>query len=375
MTARPRLAAIAALCMFGGVALLSPRLFVSAEGLPKQLSDRAFWQMIVDFSESGGTFRSDNLVSNERTFQVVVPELKTRTAPGGVYVGVGPDQNFTYIAALEPRMAFVIDIRRQNMLLHLMYKAIAEMSADRAEFLSRLFSRARPSRLDRKTPPETLFEAFGAAAADDALFQKNLRAIVDRLVKHHGFALSGSDLHSIKYVYRAFYLGGPDLRYSFPQQSGLRFPSYADLMMATDLAGRNHSYMATEESFRVLREIEKNNLLVPLVGDFGGDKAIRRVGEYVREHGATVSVFYTSNVEQYLFQSDAWNQFVASVSTMPIDPASTFIRSFFNLRFRSPQDYNLGPQAETLLDPIASLLSAYRAGQLRTYYDVIQRSR
>src|SRR5947207_642331 len=101
-------------------ALFAPRVHVASETLPKQLSDRAFWQMVVDFSEPGGFFRSDNLISNETTFQEVIPELKKR-GPGGVYVGVGPDQNFTYITAFEPRMAFIIDIRRQNMLLHLMY--------------------------------------------------------------------------------------------------------------------------------------------------------------------------------------------------------------------------------------------------------------
>src|SRR4051812_42547400 len=127
-------------CLILGAALFTPRVHVASDTLPRQLSDRAFWQMIVDFSERGGFFRSDNLVSNETTFQQVIPELKQRAA-GGVYIGVGPDQNFTYITALQPRIAFVVDIRRQNLLLHLMYKAIIEMSEDRADFLSRLFSR------------------------------------------------------------------------------------------------------------------------------------------------------------------------------------------------------------------------------------------
>src|SRR4051812_19699334 len=114
MKMRPRRFAVfvALVCLLGGIALLSPHLHVSAEGLPKQLSDRAFWQMIVDFSEPGGSFRSDNLISNERTVQFVIPALKKETTAGGVYVGVGPDQNFTYISALEPRMAFIVDIRR-----------------------------------------------------------------------------------------------------------------------------------------------------------------------------------------------------------------------------------------------------------------------
>lgn len=366
---------VGVICVFVSAALLAPWTQVSAGALPRQISDAAFWQMIVDFSEPAGVFRSENLVSNERTLQVVIPELKRLTPPGGVYVGVGPDQNFTYISALKPRLAFVIDIRRQNMLLHLMYKALIEMSDDRAEFLSRLFSRPEPRRVDRRATPQALFAAYDGVAASGEMFRRNVRAIADRLVRHHGFALTGSDLLNIEQVYRAFYLAGPNLRYSFPQQFGMRFPTYADLMLETDGTGRNHSYMSSEASFRVLRDLEKNNLLIPLVGDFGGDKAIRRVGQYVREHGATVTAFYTSNVEQYLFQSDAWSRFFTNVSTMPIDASSTLIRSYFNLRFATREDFMRGPQSEMLLDPIAGLLSAFQGERFHTYEEVIERSR
>ena len=66
-------------------------------------------------------------------------------ARGGVYIGVGPEQNFTYIARLRPSTAFIIDIRRENRSLHLLYKALFEISRDRADFVSRLFSPARPA--------------------------------------------------------------------------------------------------------------------------------------------------------------------------------------------------------------------------------------
>ena len=59
-------------------------------------------------------------------------------------MGVGPEQNLTYVAAFRPRIAFVVDIRRQNLLHHLWYKAVFELSPTRAEFLSRLFARALP---------------------------------------------------------------------------------------------------------------------------------------------------------------------------------------------------------------------------------------
>ena len=78
--------------------------------------------MITDFSEAGGYFRSDNFLSNEAGYQHVIPLLKKSIRPGGVYLGVGPEQNFTYVVALEPKMAFIVDIRRQNMLEHLLIK-------------------------------------------------------------------------------------------------------------------------------------------------------------------------------------------------------------------------------------------------------------
>src|SRR4249920_528748 len=151
---------LAALLSLLAAAQFDARIQVIVDPLPKQVSDGAFWRMIVDFSEPEGLFRSDNFVSNETTYQEVIPELKKRSSPDGVYLGVGPDQNFTYIAALRPRMAFVIDIRRQNMIEHLMYKALIEASNDRADFLSRLFSRPRPANLDKSSTAKQLLDAF-----------------------------------------------------------------------------------------------------------------------------------------------------------------------------------------------------------------------
>jgi hypothetical protein len=319
----------AALLGLFGLALVGPRGHLAAGTLPKQIGDRAFWGMIVDFSEAGGPFPSDNFISNETTYQEVIPKFRKRSSSDGAYLGVGPDQNFTYITALRPRIAFIIDIRRQNMIEHLLYKAIVEMSDDRADFLSRLFSRPRPAGLKSSSAPGILFDAYNNAAASETLFQKNLKEVGSRLIKRHGFPLTADDRRSLEYVYRAFFAEGPDLRYSFPRQSvGARWlPTYAQLLTATDLTGLNHSYVANEENFRTLREFEQHNLLVPIVGDFGGDKAIRAVGRYLLEHGSTVNYVYTSNVEQYLFQSDAWQHYYSNVAALPLNANSTFIRA------------------------------------------------
>jgi len=362
------LVCLAALC-------ITPSVRVEPTPLPAQIADKAFWRMIGDFSEAGGFFRSDNLVSNETAFQHVIPELQRTLAPGGVYIGVGPDQNFTYIAALRPRIAFIVDIRRQNMLLHLMYKGLLEQSSNRAEFLSRLFSRAQPAGLGPDSSPEVLFDAYGASEPSNELFDNNLRSLLDHLMERHHFSLSGSDIQSIEYVYRAFYSSGPNIRYSFGRYGGWRqFPSYAELMMETDGQGENHSYLANEENFQTLRALETRNLIVPLVGNFAGGRALRAVGDYLRDHRATVTAFYTSNVEQYLFQSNDWRRFFSNVASLPVDGTSTFIRAYFNnagYRFQPPAP---GLRSRTLLDPIADSITAFNEGQIRNYGDVIERS-
>src|SRR5213083_3778154 len=124
--------------------LITIQSYKAADSLPRELADDAYWKMISDFSEQSGSFRFEYM-SNELQFQYVIPRLKENRKPGSVYLGVGPEQNFTYIAALQPKIAFIFDIRRQNMLELLLYKALFETSRNRAEFLSRLFSRKAPT--------------------------------------------------------------------------------------------------------------------------------------------------------------------------------------------------------------------------------------
>jgi hypothetical protein len=345
-----------------------------ATEIPARLSDSTFWRMVTDFSEPGGFFRSDNFVSNETSFQYVIPELQRTTRQGGVYLGVAPDQNFTYLIALKPRIAFIVDIRRQNMVHHLMYKAMIEMAPDRAEFMSLLFARARPKGLDAESTPEALFNAFSNVTPDTLQFTKNLAAVTEWLTKRHGFTLSAADLQSLEYVYRAFMTAGPDITYAFPNGGGRgfgRWPSFAQLMLETDGQGNNRAYLASEANFRMLKDLETNNLIVPLVGNFSGDKTLRTVGRYLKERGATVTVFYTSNVEQYLFQQgDDWQRFYANVATLPLDSTSTFVRSLSNGNGFRPGSPN--SRSVQLLSSVLETLKAVKDGRVQTYYDMIQ---
>jgi len=304
-------------------------LRLAADSLPTQLSDQEFWKLSSDFSETDGFFRSDNLLSNEIWMQHVIPDLLTNIKTPSVYIGVGPEQNFTYITALKPKMVFIVDVRRGNLDLQLMYKALFEMSADRADFVGKLFSKKRPSGLTRESSALDIFTAYRDIETSETLYKENLKAIDDLLINKHHFTLSDGDVQGVEYVYHAFYNFGPEkLNYSSTGGFGGRYqPSYADLMVATDAAGAARSYLASDENFQFMKTLETKNLLVPVVGNFAGPKAIRAVGDYVRTKGATVSAFYLSNVEQYLYQDRIWGNFCRNVATLPLEMSSTFIRS------------------------------------------------
>jgi hypothetical protein len=300
---------------------------VAAEHLPRQLSDQEFWTIVTEFSEPSGTFHSDNLVSNEARFQHVMPTL-VRTAKGGrAYVGVGPEQNFTYIAALRPEVAFIVDLRRGNLHLHLMYKALFELSADRADFVSRLFSRRRPAGLSGGSTAAQIFAAYAKSPASPTLYQQNLRAIRRHLVTTREFSLARGDLEGIEFVYNQMFTAGPSIHYQLMGRGGSGLPTYADLMVATDADGRAWSYLANEDSYKYLKDLETRNMVVPVVGNFAGPKALRAVGAYLKQKDTIVSAFYVSNVEQYLRQDGIWYMFCGNVNTLPLDSTSMFIRS------------------------------------------------
>ena len=303
-----------------------------ADSLPARLTDAEFWNFIEQMSEPNGYFRSDNFLSNERAYQTVIPELTRLTRPGGVYLGVGPEQNFPYIIALRPKLAVIFDIRRGNLHLHLIYKALFEMSADRAEFLSRLWSRKRPAWLTSSSSVSDLMSAYRQVPPTPEAYAENLRAVTAWLTDTHHFALRPDDFEGIDYAYRsAFYEGGPDLLYSMRGGgpfggNGRRMNlSYADVQMQDDGTGVNRGFLANDAQWRAVKDLQTRNLIIPVVGDFGGPSAIRSVGKFLHQHGATVSAFYLSNVEQYLNQDGKEDAFLCNVATLPLDETSTFI--------------------------------------------------
>lgn len=353
-----------------------------AQSVPSRLADTTYWRMITEMSEPDGFFRSDNLVGNEGSLQWVIPTLQKELGTGGVYLGVAPDQNFTYMLALKPTITFIVDIRRGAMLQHMLYKALFELAPDRADFLSLLFSRPRPSGLDAQSTVGALLTGYAPVAGDSALYRRNVAAIKRQLMETHGFALGPRDIDGIEYVYSAFFTAGPELTYNFGQGNGGNFggrgfggrgmPTFGGLLLETDSAGVNHAYLSSEDGYRWLRDFQSRNLLVPVIGDFAGPRALRAVGQWVRDHDAKIDAMYVSNVEQYLFMgTDAWRRYYENVATLPTAEHALFIRSLSGGGFRQMRPQRPNSRSVQLVSSVSELLKAFAEGKITSYQDVI----
>jgi hypothetical protein len=334
-----------------------------ASSLPDSLTDTEFWELVSAISEPGGYFRiMDNYTSNEREIGRLYSMLKAKGAFGQVYIGVGPEQNFTYLAAIRPQMAFVVDIRRQAVVQHLMYKAIFEMATDRSDFISLLFGKPRPAGLSRETPIQQIWDAFWTVPPDSGLATATYERIVKRLLEQHRFRLTPEELAQLGSVFWAFYWYGPLITTRGAPGGGGNSVTFAELTGYTyDDDGQPRSFLANADDYDFVRGLHLRNLIVPVSGDFAGPKALRSIGEYLQRHGAIVRAFYVSNVEQYLFQDGKVAAFYDNVSHLALDGESLFIR---------PYSLRRGGSAEALC-PILPFLAAVQSGLVASNADAL----
>ncbi len=341
-------------------------------------------RMVKDFSEPEGFFRSDNFVSNETSYLLIVDKLKELGATGGAYIGVGPEQNFTYIAKIRPQIAFIVDIRRQAVIQHLMFKALFHLADTRARFLSLLFSKP----LVGKSAPQAdasaqdLVTYFSKAPTDGQAFTRNLALIQSTITKNFHIPLEGNDASMLSYVYSAFRDENLNLQYRSGGFGGYGygyrassywnyFPTFEELILEPDLHGKLGNFLANRDDYDFVRSLQENNRVIPVVGDFGGTKALAMVAAFLKKNGYTVTAFYTSNVEQYLFSGGEFDGFAKNVALLPITPKSLFIRAYPNQRIPHPAQIG-NHRLTTLLQKISVFLDDYRHGLYPDYWTLVR---
>jgi len=344
-------------------------------------TDSAFAKLVQRLSESGGYFDSDNLISNETSYLHVLDAMRRMKVQGGAYIGVGPDQNFSYIAAVRPEVAFMLDIRRDNLLEHLLFKALFSMSRNRIEYLCLLFGKPLPRDVDRwggKSIQELVDYIDGTPT--DADLADSTQSAISQRVRRFGIALSSLDLETIARIRDAFVKDSLDLRYSSIGRAPRPYhPPYRQLLLERDRAGHQANYLASEDAFQFVKSLQARDLIVPVVGNAAGDHALAAIAEYVAQRGEKVSVLYISNVEQYLIRDGGFPRFAENVKLLPRDHRSVMIRSFFGYSYGygmgGSHPLNVaGHYSTQILQTLDAFAATYDSGGVRSYYDLISKN-
>ncbi len=319
------------------------------------LTDAEFVQTIERVSEDNGYFDTDNLISNEASYLHVMGKLRKMNVTGGAYIGVGPDQNFSYIAQIRPSIVFISDIRRDNLLQHLLFKSLFHLSTNRVEYLGLLFGKAVPKDAKQWEIAKAV-EYLDKTPADRKGFEQS-REKIGADLKKLGVKLDSKDIATINRIHEEFFSAGLDLKFTSHNRSPRSYyPNYRELMLEKDLTGKQANYLVSEADFQVVKSLSDRNLIIPVVGNLAGPKALLEISKILNERGEKVSAFYTSNVEFYLMGDDIFGRFAENVKRLPMEKNSVIIRSIFGGGYygRHPQSVP-GYYSTQLLQPLETL--------------------
>jgi hypothetical protein len=346
-------------------------LLVTAASGRQTTAASPFATAVSTLSEREGYFDTDNLISNESSYLQVVPELKRRGVHGGVYIGVGPDQNFSYIAETRPAVAYLVDIRRDNVLLHLLFKAIFHESRSRVAYLATLFGRTVPRDEDawRTADADRLAGYVEGAPRVDATA---LHARLERVVKSFGVPLSAEDLRTIAAFHQRFIEAGLALRFqSTGRPPQWNYPTYRDMLVDRDASGHQAHFLASEDGYQFVRDLQGRDLVIPLVGDLSGPSALVKIGRAIAARHERLETFYVSNVEFYLFREGTFPRFIENLKQLPHADNAVLIRSFFGRVPLSPS--RPGDNSVSHVASVGDLLRAAAEGRVHSYADLVPR--
>ena len=311
--------------------------------------DRAMARVAADLSEPESGPPADNLLSNEDSTFRVADRVAALAPPGGVYLGVGPDQNFSLIAPGRPDLAFVVDFRRRNALLHLAHKALMLRAPTRVDYLARLLART-PGPLPPDPTAADLVAAFDRRPLDRARLDAEVAAAAEILRPLD--LVRPDEWPALAALQRK--LAGPGLDGRFLALP--MYPTFGRQLAARDRAGQPGHFLARESSYQLGRDLPRGDRLIPLVGDFAADAdgCLPRLAAWLRARRLAVATFYLADVEFFLARAGRYPAFAAHLHRLPWLPGAILIRT--STREIPHPDRLPGASSTTIVRPAAAWL-------------------
>lgn len=248
-------------------------------------------------AEPASTYNLDCFVTSE----VGHNDLLTRCRPvrqGGAYLGVGPCQNFSYIGALRPACALIVDARIDNLIEHLIFKLVFERARTPAQYLAVLCSRLLPA--DVPPDPGALLPAFDRAPAPAGLFEDNWRVLCRDLADR--WSMPPALMGRAERIYREFHRRGLSITsVSDELLANLDYiPDLRTVIASTSYTGESLHFLTDAERYDYVRELQLSDRIIPLLGNIADPPTIHAANGLLAELSERVSTVYLSNMEEFL---------------------------------------------------------------------------
>lgn len=279
LSRRPGLLALALL----GCALLT----TSAFALPGPLSDAekaAFAGIKTDPPPKEIIRNSHYWVSNEYRHDLFKPHASDL---GGVFIGVGTDQNYLMAGWAKPDVLVLMDFDTAIVRIHRAYAIAFEQSA---------------------TP-----EAFVAFWEDD-----NAQAVIDRLAKDFGDSKDG------KRTVKAFKVARPIIK----RRLRLTLRKYGKLGVKT--------FLDDPDQYAWIKALWANGRVIAVRGDLTADLCLQSIGAAAKAANLPVRALYMSNAPQYF---NFTQQFRDNIAALPFDEKTVLLHTLTRGKFGYADGY------------------------------------
>lgn len=336
-------------------------------GDPEQAQRLEAFRRWFSLSTPGEKFISDNVVSNETCLPQTAAALSRLR--GGVYFGVGPEQNFDLIAWSHPRLAFIVDLRRDNALLHLLYKALFESSGSRLEFLSSLLGRPTVSSQSRtEAGADAVIGLAERAAPDREWFESQHRKLAER-IRGYGLGLSAKDFERIHHFHRLFFERQLELHFEMHTPNARNYPALRELLTSRSDEGIG-TFLDTEAAFHDVRVMQREHRIIPVVGDVGAEQPLGALAHELSDRQLELSVYYISNVEQYLIGTPSFSGWLRNLALLTQGDQSVILRVFLDQGRPHPRQ-RAGQRSTPVLHQIAPFLAKSKRKAYASYFALV----
>jgi hypothetical protein len=176
-------------------------------------------------------------------------------------------------------------------------------------------------------------------------------------------------MRRLEALHQKFFEGQLELRFSLREANGRVYPSFADMLSAADGEGVPRGFLTTRALFERVQRLQRAHKVVPIVGDFAGDKALPGLARAIEASGEKVGTFYVSNVEQYLQEPAMWSKWQRNVAALPKAEGAVFVRAWLDQGRAHPRQ-RAGHRTASFVASIARFESAQRDRRYSSWWEV-----